>query len=130
MTRRLILNEVFFSAANPCSKQEHSYQVWYRVPHEAEGKGSFSLWARPGSLLHSIRHPNSPSINIFLYLLYLWLSYSLLSSFFPSFSPLSPSFFIIFIASSLFSSFYPCLPLHLLSSSHLFIISSFSLPCL
>ena len=102
---------------------------------EAEGKGGFFLWARPGSLLHNICHPNSPNINNFSVstlssaLILPSLLFSFLFPFLLPF-PLSPSFFIIFIPSSLFSSFYPCLPFHLLSSSHPFIISSISLPCL
>lgn len=73
-----------------------------------------------------------PILTIFLYLLYLWLSYSLLSSFFPSFSPFSFLFYTLYPFIS-FPHFIPvslsiyCLPLILLSFLFLYPVCSLSL---
>lgn len=92
--------------------------------HEAEAKGTFSLWARPGPLLHNILHPNFPNINIFLYLLYPCLSSSLLSS--PFFLPFPLSLLPFFIFLPFFLvSFLHFIPLSLSTYSLPFTLLSF-----
>lgn len=107
---------------------------------EAEGKGSFSLWARPGSLLHNICHPNSPNINnfsvstlslalilpslllfsfLFPFLLPFLYSLSLHLSF-PHFIPVSLSIYSLPLILLSFLFLYPVCSLSLKTSHSLF----------